>query len=244
MKTRSYSRSRAKQTRTINIKRTRIRTKEKKGSMAALTYLRKVLHQIPLTTCKPRCRDARIESLLREEDIIQAIQSRTKTTNYICSLPPPRHWYDFSFIDRKTELQYYINIKISNGGCVNAMNKKALVYTFTTLQDKEIPSTMNFNTLHKLLHTHSRGYRDPGKEYYYLYIDKKDKTVLVRSICDIEHWVSNPTNILQINWTKEKKKKDSEFVQKRQYLYPIRSRIMGHISKSLRSYVASCNSFL
>ena len=55
-----------------------------------------------------------------------------------------------------------------------------------------------------LIEDNKNNNRNILKEYYYIYIDKKDGTVMIKSLCDIQNYVSNPQNWLQINWAKEK----------------------------------------
>ncbi|NBS71334.1 hypothetical protein EBT31_20855, partial [bacterium] len=97
-----------------------------------------------------------------------------------------------------------LNIKVSSGGTDNALDKKAIVYSFSTLPEDKIPGAMCFNTMAQAIKHNPKLERDPWKEYYYLYVDKNDGTVLVRSMCDVQNYVSNPQNWLQIAWKREK----------------------------------------
>ena len=157
-------------------------------------------------------RDGRINSITDEDHIINLLE--TKFGDLMVRPSSTRHWYDFIIheipqqgIDTPTEgISIPCNLKISQGGTNNALSKKAIVYTFSTLDEKDIPSNMSFNKMVELIDGNKRSERsdDYNKEYIYIYIDKKDRTVLVRSICDVQNFVSNPQNWLQINWTKEK----------------------------------------
>jgi hypothetical protein len=189
--------------------------------------------------------DARTESLLQEADVIRAINTYTSTS---CITPPPRYWYDIAIVDKvKTNVIYYINIKISSGGCDNAFNKKAIAYSLSNIAENDINNTMSYNQLWDIVMSPktSRKKRNRNAEYYFLYIDKLDKTVFIRSLCDIRSWVSNPTNILQINWAKEKKEEEKEKEkEKEKEIDNIRHTIMDNISTSLRKFYASCSSFI
>lgn len=159
-------------------------------------------------------RDGRINSITDEDHIINLLE--TKFGDLMVRPSSTRHWYDFIIHEiphqgtkarTQTEsISIPCNLKISQGGTNNALSKKAIVYTFSTLDEKDIPSNMSFNKMVELIDSNKRSERsdDYNKEYIYIYIDKKDRTVLVRSICDVQNYVSNPQNWLQINWTKEK----------------------------------------
>jgi hypothetical protein len=167
-------------------------------------------------------RDGRINSITDEDHIINLLE--TKFGDLLVRPSSTRHWYDFIIHDiqqqgtntntnTKTEgISIPCNLKISQGGTNNALSKKAIVYTFSTLDEKDIPSNMSFNKMIDLIENNKRSERsdDYNKEYIYIYIDKKDRTVLVRSICDVQNYVSNPQNWLQINWTKEKQIHDND----------------------------------
>jgi hypothetical protein len=193
--------------------------------------------------------EARIDSLFQEDVIIKRLQADLPTKATLI-VPNARHWYDIAFKPRARGPTYYINIKISTGGCDNAFNKKAIAFSLSSLSVDDIPNTMSFNTLYDIVEANPRAQRNASKEYYFLYIDKHDGTVFARSICDIKHWVSNPTNILQINWAKEKKhvKCGGGGGQRRQLsALPkngTRHVIFNTIRASLNRFCASCSRFL
>lgn len=148
--------------------------------------------------------DGRINSVSDENTIINLLK---KEFQEMFIEAPPRCWYDFC-LKLSSETNLFVNIKVSRGGTDNAFNKKAIVYSLTENVDvDQIPNNMSFNKLYDYLHLdeYKRTTRDTFREYYYLYIDKEDHTVIIKSLLDIEHFVSNPCNILQINWKKEKK---------------------------------------
>lgn len=184
--------------------------------------------------------EARIDSLVQEDAVIKRLQAALPA-RAVLTVPKARHWYDVAFQPQTPGPTYYINIKISSGGCDNAFNKKAIAYSLSSLPVDDIPNTMSFNKLYDLVKEHPRARRDPAKEYYFLYIDKCDGHVFARSICDIKHWVSNPNNILQINWAKEKKEQTA---RGRRHLMGTRHAMFTAIRASLERFFESCSQFL
>lgn len=186
--------------------------------------------------------EARIDSLVQEDAVIKRLQAELPA-RAVLTIPKARHWYDMAFQPHTSGPTYYINIKISSGGCDNAFNKKAIAYSLSSLPVDDIPNTMSFNKLYDLVKEHPRVRRDPSKEYYFLYIDKRDGRVFARSICDIKHWVSNPNNILQINWAKEKREQEKT-ARGRRHLMGTRHAMFTAIRASLERFYESCSRFL
>jgi len=136
-----------------------------------------------------------------------------------------------------------VNIKISSGGCDNAFNKKALVWSLTTLGDDRIPASMSLNEMHSLITKYPRKLRrgKGEKEYFFLYIDKLDNTVLVKSLLDVYAWTANPYNYLQINWKHEKRLATR---YRGRVVAAIRRRIFDALTISVKRYVASIDALL
>ena len=145
--------------------------------------------------------DGRINSIYDENMVISILEKRYGDS-YIRRPEKSRNWYDVKI----KSLNDWIpcNIKVSTGGPDNALCKKAIVYSLSTLPEDKIPKYMSFNKMIELVEEYKNTNRNITKEYYYIYVDKKDGTVMVKSMCDIQNYVSNPQNWLQINWAKEK----------------------------------------
>ena len=190
--------------------------------------------------CIKREGDGRTHSLQSEEGVICAI--RRIVGKERVHTPKSRSWYDVA-IDFPGRSTCYVNIKISSGGCDNAFNKKALVWSLTTLEEGRIPASMSLNEMHTLITKHPRKMRcgKGDKEYFFLYIDKLDNTVLVKSLLDVYAWTANPYNYLQINWKHEKRLATR---YRGRVMASIRRRIFDALGTSVRRYVASVDSFL
>jgi hypothetical protein len=147
--------------------------------------------------------EGRLNSVYDESYIIKLLQTKFDSSQHKIQKPKSsRSWYDF--IVNIDGFQVPCNIKVARGGRSNALCKNAIVYSFSTLDTDKIPTYMSFNKMVQLIAENRKTQRD-NKEYYYIYVDKVDNTIIVRSLCDIQHYVSNPQNWLQIDWDKEKK---------------------------------------
>lgn len=93
---------------------------------------------------------------------------------------------------------------------------------------------MCFNSMLKLINDNSLEERDCYKEYYIIYIDKNDGTVIVRSICDITYFQPNPCNYLQINWKQEKQITDIVFERT---IDEVKTIVLGTIAESIKKSV-------
>jgi hypothetical protein len=119
--------------------------------------------------------------------------------------------------------------------------KKGIVHSLTDINENNIKNNLSFNDMYQLIHEHRIQERQYEREYYFIYLDKKDKTIIIRSLCDIIHFQSNPCNFLQINWTKEKRQTTTDFQTD---VIEIKNRILGTIAKSVKKFVDSSNKLL
>jgi hypothetical protein len=128
-----------------------------------------------------------------------------------------------------------VNIKTSIGSSDNAFSKGGIVYAFTDLAYDKIPKAMNFHTMNTLVHKNKAEIH--GRDYWFLCIDKIDSSrVLIRGLKQINHLIMNvnPSNILQINWKKEKTVKPKYRTYDEAY-----DTIFGIIKKSINSFIQS-----
>jgi hypothetical protein len=143
-----------------------------------------------------------------------------------------RKFGDMIVLDYDKITRHPVNIKTSIGKTDNCFSKAGIVYAFTDIPDDEIPKSMNFNKMNTLIKT--RGKDIPTRDYWFLCVDKLDSSnVLVRGAKQINCWTVNinPSNILQINWTKEKLLPRKE----RSYDEALEV-IMGGVKKSLNEF--------
>lgn len=116
---------------------------------------------------------------------------------------PPRALGDILVKDSEGVI-YPVNIKTSIGGTDNAFSRGGFVFALTRLNLDQIPSSMNLIKMKQLIDENRCD--NPMKDYWFLCVDKKSSDVMIRGTKQIKHWKinPNPSNILQINWTKEK----------------------------------------
>ena len=142
--------------------------------------------------------DGRIDSAVKEGAYIDALK-----TGMAVGYPHMkfekgvgRYWWDLRIGGLA------INLKLTgNNSSDNSFNKKSVIYSVT---GKEVTENMNFNQFWAHLEgAEWKKARDPMSEYHYLVVNKMTGRVLLKSIFDIRAYVTNPSNILQINWTVE-----------------------------------------
>ncbi len=116
-----------------------------------------------------------------------------------------RKFGDMIVLDYDRVTRHPVNIKTSIGSTDNCFSKAGIVYAFTDMTDTEIPKSMNFKKMNDFIKT--RGKDIPNRDYWFLCVDKNDSSnVLIRGAKQINCWTVNinPSNVLQVNWTKEK----------------------------------------
>jgi hypothetical protein len=98
--------------------------------------------------------------------------------------------------------KHYVNIKTSIGAAPdNAFSKLGFLWAFTDLTIEQIGNKITNEKFTKLVLTHRA---DINRDYWYLSFDKNDmQRVIVRGAKQITNWNRNPTNNMQINWSKE-----------------------------------------
>lgn len=143
-------------------------------------------------------------SLKDEGSIKRALFENEKFKDLIID-ESARKFGDMIVLDYDRITRHPVNIKTSIGSTDNCFSKAGIVYAFTDIPDTEIPKAMNFKKMNDLIKT--RGKDIPNRDYWFLCVDKNDSSnVLIRGAKQINCWVVNinPSNVLQVNWTKEK----------------------------------------
>lgn len=144
----------------------------------------------------PHGEDGRITSAIKEAEYLRKLKEALGD-QYTFEIPQIREWYDFK-VDG-----IHINLKITDGGCDNAFNKKALVFTWGGCVSAKVLGNMN-NMLDVLKSLPRAAHRDPSTEYYYLVVHKGSGKTLLKSLVDIHMYKDNCAgNVMQIHWNSE-----------------------------------------
>ena len=173
-------------------------------------------------------------SLIDEGSIKRALQEHNIFNNYIIDVKP-RKFGDIIIKDYDNETIYVVNIKTSIGSTDNCFSKAGMVWAFTNLELDKIPSSMNLKKMIELIDTYGEDIKN--RDYWYMCIDKNNpNSVIIRGAKQISNWVINinPSNILQVNWKKEKLEQCAERSWKEAY-----DIIIGGAKKSTFGFIHS-----
>lgn len=143
-------------------------------------------------------------SLHDEGTIKRFLQGHPKFENRIKEVEA-RGFGDMRVLDYNDETLHVVNIKTSHGSSDNATSKLGFLYAFTDMSYDELPGSIAWKKFHQLLI--ERKADIPYKDYWFLCVDKTDSSnVMIRGAKQIVNWRenANPSNLLQINWSKEK----------------------------------------
>ena len=143
-----------------------------------------------------------------------------------------RKFGDMIVLDYDKTTRHPVNIKTSIGSTDNCFSKAGTVYAFTDLNDTDIPKAMNFNKMNELIKKYGKDI--PQRDYWFLCVDKNDSSnVMVRGAKQINCWTVNinPSNVLQVNWTKEK-----ALPPKLRTYEDVKEVILGGVKKSLNEF--------
>ena len=173
-------------------------------------------------------------SLKDEGAIKRALMNNEQLKPYIID-EKARKFGDMIVLDYDQKTRHVVNIKTSIGSTDNCFSKAGMVYAFTNMSDTDIPKAMNFMTMNELIMKY--GEDVPNRDYWFLCIDKNDSSkVMIRGAKQINNWVVNinPSNILQVNWTKEKQCEPIDRTWQEAY-----DVIIGGAKKSLQGFFDS-----
>lgn len=147
--------------------------------------------------------DGRLNSAIAEPPFLHELKItlRQLEPQWIIEIQPARSAYDILINTLK------INLKITNAmSADNSVSKSAIYYSITGSDTYPYASNWNEFWAHLQIAKnnnmikHARVY---STEYHYLVKDKKLGNVILKSIFDINKYISNASNSLQINWRHE-----------------------------------------
>lgn len=148
--------------------------------------------------------EGRVNSKKDEDKIIIWLQKQPQFANRIKE-GVLRNFMDMEVIDYDGST-HAVNIKTSVGSSDNAFSKLGLLWALTDLTpaqyaELKITNKISDTQFAELVVKHKK---ETTRDYWFLSLDKKDFShVMVRGVKQITHWGKNPTNNLQIMWSKE-----------------------------------------
>ena len=173
-------------------------------------------------------------SLNDEGTVKKALREDTKLKQHILDVPP-RGFGDMVVLDYDMETKYVVNINTSIGSTDNCFSKIGVVYALTDLEAEDLPKSMNWLKFDELIENNKSDI--PEKDYWFLCVDKKDSSnVMVRGAKQITNWTVNinPSNILQVNWKKEKESGPTNRTWEEAYEV-----LVGGVKKSISGYFSN-----
>jgi hypothetical protein len=143
---------------------------------------------------------------LKDEGTVKQVLQSSPFKEYIRD-ERARKFGDMIVLDYDQKTQHVVNIKTSEmKSADNCFSKVGIVYALTSLEPTSTElKPMNMDRMVSLIQQYKHD--NKHKDYYFLCIDKADSSnILCRGAKQIAHWNVNinPSNILQINWKKEK----------------------------------------
>jgi hypothetical protein len=148
--------------------------------------------------------EGRVNSKKDEDKIITWLERQSQFKNRIKG-GVLRSFSDMVVVDYDGT-EHVVNIKTSIGSSDNAFSKLGILWALTDLsleqyKELKIANKISDTKFAELIIKHQK---DTARDYWYLSLDKKDFShVIVRGVKQITHWGKNPTNNLQIQWSKE-----------------------------------------
>jgi hypothetical protein len=181
-----------------------------------LQDIAKELQSIKITIAENVGGEGRAGSLQDEQTVIDTIKNNPKFSEYIIkhddvfgvdkknkSKTDARKVGDFLVKDYEiANLIHVVNVKTTGGSSDNASSKLGFLIALTNIPLKDLPNTVNWKKWMSLLEEHKADL--PNRDYWFLVVDKNNSgNVLVRGAKQINEWGLNPSNDLQIDWSKE-----------------------------------------
>lgn len=143
--------------------------------------------------------EGRVNSKKDETNVIEWLMSQPQFQNKVRPVGL-RQFGDAIFTDEQGQ-DHYVNIKTSVGSSDNAFSKLGFLWAFTDLPIEKMPSKISNK---KWFDTITKHKKETARDYWFLSLDKTDMSkVMIRGVKQIQCWGKNPTNNLQIIWSKE-----------------------------------------
>jgi hypothetical protein len=109
---------------------------------------------------------------------------------------------DLLIRDPESGMICVINIKTTSGSTDNAFSKLGLLIALTDIPLSDLPDSIDWDKWTELVYKHKANI--PGRDYWYLVLDKTDMShIIIRGAKQINNWIPNPSNDLQISWKEE-----------------------------------------
>lgn len=180
-------------------------TSKRVGIPQILIDIRDYLKQFRVNISEAVEGEGRGGSLKDEGSIKRALMNHETFQHHVID-EKARKFGDMVVLDYDKKREFVVNIKTSIGSTDNAFSKAGIVYALTDLPQKDIPKAMNFAKMDELIKKNPANI--PGRDYWFLCVDKNDSSnVIIRGAKQVRHWIVNinPSNVLQIDWKKEKR---------------------------------------
>jgi len=176
--------------------------------------------------------DGRVSSAVKEAPYLKELATKLPS-HYTVKIAKERFWYDIEINGIP------INLKLTTGKADNAFNKKAVEATLAC-GNIETSQNSDFNTFYNSLKACAKNGRNLSTEYHYLTVNKTTGEVLLKPLLDIHTYKTNPSNIMQINWSNEFKNIDYVCID---YKAKIRE-LLKVIQTSLRQWYERSKTFI
>lgn len=185
--------------------------------------------------------DGRIDSAMKEGPLLIELKEKLLKSHpsWEIIISPPRAACDIMVNSIR------INLKMTE--CKwgdDAMNKPSIYYSITGNTDYPYSSTWN-EFLFRLEEARDKNQikktREKTTEYHYLVKNKLTGDVLLKPIFDIHSYISNPSNILQVNWKNEFAHYDYS-IKDEEYIPKVES-LLCCIQKSVKEMITRSSKF-
>ena len=161
-------------------------------------------------------KDGRHKSSKDEENVIAWLQEQAQFKDHIEDTTSRK--FGDMIVKDEVGVEHYVNIKTSIGRNDNAFSKLGFLWAFTNLsiadfEERKISNKIKNENWTKTILEYKA---DVDRDYWFLFLNKLDfSNVVVRGVKQINYWIPNPTNNLQVVWGKEIKvpPKDVSFEQ-------------------------------
>lgn len=185
--------------------------------------------------------DGRIDSAIKEKPFLEELKNNLLNIHpqWDIIITQPRSYCDIIINN------LHINLKLTNCKTTdNCVNKKSIYYSITGNLD--YPLSSNWNTFITYLdnakqNNNIKFKRNRFTEYHYLVKNKLNGDVLLKSIFDINTYISNSSNDLQINWKKEFINKN-ENTKDEDYIFKVQN-LLSTIQTSVKNMIMKTQKF-
>jgi len=168
-----------------------------------LREIKNYLELLSLDICRTHD-DGRINSYMDETMILYHLLTHFNTEKEVITTSKKRWWYDFKVYDDELERWFPVNIKSTTTETSDNIGNLTTIVQAYTSYDLDLNKSYNNGILIDIFNRckkEEQWNQDIHKDYYFLVLDKKQRSIIINSVLGLTILTKNKSNLpFQVKW--------------------------------------------